>query len=91
MANCEYRRGSVTDAKVAGVGNMGVAISGDRPICMIKVDEDPIDPACELPGVSTVDCPIAQYRKGNVTLVEANKQLTNIFDARKAQRGSQQG
>ena len=88
MAACEFRYGSSITTKSSKEGNMSVAVSGDRPICFVKVIEDPIDPVCELPALTTETCPIARYKQGSISFNNCNQELNEIFAARKAERAS---
>lgn len=90
METCEYRgRGGTTlkftDAKIT----VGVANSDRRPTCEVKIERaianvsvlELADPVCELTEISGADCPIAQFKRGEVDLEAANKQLKILFQS----------
>lgn len=85
MAHCEYRLGNPTwGVKVEGVGSMGVAVSTDNPICRVKAEGGDVwNPVCDLPTEAGTSCPIAAFRRNEITLSETNRRLETIFIARK--------
>lgn len=87
MADCEHRIGGPTNGGSVNIDGktMPVAASGNTPLCKVRAEDGDLNnvayPVCDLPTLSGQECPIAKFRRGELTIDQTNAALTALYAA----------